>query len=1084
MAKKVLIVEYQKHTIDKLKNILKPSHFEVEVVADGDEAKKKLETAKFDMLITAAMIPKSVSFPHGFALSKYASETYLGLKIIILSGIYKGYEYKRQAVSQYKANNFFEKPLNLEEIQTYVCNLLGVNLNEEPPKNENPPQPKEQKNEEKESSKDELSSVDIFGDIIDSVEKDGANINKNESDNSEIVKESKSSVSELNKSQSESLKKRNVNVSSLEDRKTDPEISKKLEKTLSGLGLKSSGGKKNIKKLKKEIDKRFEETLSGLGLKKSKLKSEKKIKVSAPISSTPKLETKKVSKEVNNEKESMFDNYEVLGLINRGGMAEIYKARKRGVKGFEKIVAIKKIISGYVEDNNYIEMFVDEAKIAAELTHPNIVQIHDFGKKDDYYFIAMEYVQGKDLRVILKRLKDLDISMPEYIGVYIVQKLLEALSYAHTAKNSSGESLDIVHRDISPPNVIISYHGAIKLTDFGISKASNKLHQTISGALKGKLLYMSPEQARGEKDIDKRADIYSVGIMLYELITGKKAFLDNSEMAILSKVQKGNFASPSSVFPEIDPDLEKIIIKSLDKDKNKRYQSGGEMLRDLNSYIMERFSLVPDSQHMAAFIYQLFSEEIEKKNLKISKLNPPEIKIREREVKEKNNNDSFELDNEKSSSLPKEELKKEENKKNTVVELNTDTYIGPVEFNLDDDRFKSDDSENVVKDKDNINISVNENIDTKDKEESNIDNLENIVLEEEKTPEPPKVQEQENSLIERNDFYEDTKKQSQEISSLSSNNYKKETPPSNNRPSPTQSFQSNNNWGADLMGDEEESGGKSKKIIFILIGVVVAILSLYFLFNGSNKDKKNTDVQEKKITEVKKEKEKEDNQEESQTTIKEDSSQESNQKDSVAKEKEVTKKVVEKKKIKEIKTVKSKKIERKKTPKKAKPIVKKAPVKKKIQDKTQKQKKEEIAVKVPVKKIENKEQKKKEEVKEEIKKESTKEVAPTPVVPKVKVKEGDFVKIPDIAPVAVNTPIPMNRKIRKLMKKKSNNQVVVVSLLIDHKGNVKKIKFIKRPDFSLISEITSFLYSWKYKPAKKDGVSVNTRITKTFTLKK
>ena len=175
------------------------------------------------------------------------------------------------------------------------------------------------------------------------------------------------------------------------------------------------------------------------------------------------------------------------------------------------MIAIKKILSGYGEDDKYIEMLVDEAKIAAELSHPNIVQIYDLGRKDNYYFIAMEYVLGKDLREIQTRLRERDKWFPEEIAIYLTIKILEALNYAHKAKDSRGRPLEIVHRDVSPPNILISYNGDVKLTDFGVSKASIKIHQTLSGALKGKLLYMSPEQACGESTIDYRSDLYSAG---------------------------------------------------------------------------------------------------------------------------------------------------------------------------------------------------------------------------------------------------------------------------------------------------------------------------------------------------------------------------------------------------------------------------------------------------------------------------------------------------------------------------------------------------------------------------------------------
>ncbi|HSQ34406.1 MAG TPA: protein kinase, partial [Candidatus Binatia bacterium] len=337
----------------------------------------------------------------------------------------------------------------------------------------------------------------------------------------------------------------------------------------------------------------------------------------------PAVEAKPVSEVKPEKKSPPADNpnelgdYVLLGLIARGGMAEIYKAKRKGVKGFEKVIAIKKILSGYGEDDKYIEMLVDEAKIAAELSHPNIIQIYDLGRKDNYYFIAMEYVPGKDLREIQGRLREKDQWFPEEISLFLTLKILEALNYAHKAKDSHGHALEIVHRDVSPPNILISYSGEVKLTDFGISKASIKMHHTISGALKGKLLYMSPEQARGEGTIDCRSDLYSVGVVLFELLTSKKLFLDTSEMGVLKKVQNGEILNPREINPDIDPALEKIILKSLNKDCDKRYQSAAAMIADLETFMVKKYNYLPGPVQLSHFIYRFFEKDIVRDGIKV-----------------------------------------------------------------------------------------------------------------------------------------------------------------------------------------------------------------------------------------------------------------------------------------------------------------------------------------------------------------------------------------------------------------------------------------------------------------------------------
>jgi serine/threonine protein kinase len=323
-------------------------------------------------------------------------------------------------------------------------------------------------------------------------------------------------------------------------------------------------------------------------------------------------------------------DYVLLGMIARGGMAEIYKAKKKGVKGFEKVIAIKKILSGYGEDDKYIEMLVDEAKIAAELSHPNIVQIYDLGRKDNYYFIAMEYVLGKDLREIQTRLRERDQWFPEEIAILLTIKILEALNYAHKAKDSRGRPLEIVHRDVSPPNILISYNGEVKLTDFGVSKAAIKIHQTLSGALKGKLLYMSPEQACGESGIDYRSDLYSAGVVLFELLTGKKLFLDTTEMMVLKRVQNGEIIPPREINPDIDPALEKILLTSLSKECDKRYQSAAAMIADLEAYVHKKYDRAPGPVHLSHFIYGLFESDIHREGIKVDlKPLPYSPKVRE-----------------------------------------------------------------------------------------------------------------------------------------------------------------------------------------------------------------------------------------------------------------------------------------------------------------------------------------------------------------------------------------------------------------------------------------------------------------------
>ncbi|HEX9081527.1 MAG TPA: protein kinase, partial [Holophagaceae bacterium] len=216
-----------------------------------------------------------------------------------------------------------------------------------------------------------------------------------------------------------------------------------------------------------------------------------------------------------------YGNYYLLEKIAVGGMAELFKAQQRGVQGFQKIVAIKRILPHFSDNEDFVTMFIDEAKLAAQLTHPNIVQIFDLGKAGSSYYIAMEYVNGRDLRTLLKKVREYGMPIPEQVAAFVVMKVAAALDYAHRKRGFDDRELKLVHRDISPQNVILSTEGAVKLVDFGIAKAASKASHTVAGALKGKLLYMSPEQATGQA-LDNRSDLYSLGLVLFELLTGER----------------------------------------------------------------------------------------------------------------------------------------------------------------------------------------------------------------------------------------------------------------------------------------------------------------------------------------------------------------------------------------------------------------------------------------------------------------------------------------------------------------------------------------------------------------------------------
>jgi serine/threonine protein kinase len=282
-----------------------------------------------------------------------------------------------------------------------------------------------------------------------------------------------------------------------------------------------------------------------------------------------------------------YGPYRLLERVAVGGMAEVFRAKRSGVEGFEKIVAVKRILPHLSDNKEFVDMFIDEAKMVAGLTHPNIVQISDLGKIDKSYYIAMEYVHGKDLRTILRHARERGLRLPLDLSVLVVSRVCAALEYAHRARDDQGRAMRIVHRDISPQNILISFEGDVKLTDFGIAKAATKATVSDAGALRGKLLYMSPEQAWG-KPMDRRSDVFSLGIVFYEMVTDQKPFLGASEMSILETVRECRISPPSSFNPRIPEKIEKVILKALERDPDERYQDAAEMSRDLERVLRER----------------------------------------------------------------------------------------------------------------------------------------------------------------------------------------------------------------------------------------------------------------------------------------------------------------------------------------------------------------------------------------------------------------------------------------------------------------------------------------------------------------
>lgn len=302
----------------------------------------------------------------------------------------------------------------------------------------------------------------------------------------------------------------------------------------------------------------------------------------------------------------------LLERINVGGMAEVFKAKAFGVEGFERLVAVKRILPSIAEDTDFIMMFIDEAKIAVQLTHANIAQIFDLGKVNDAYFIAMEYVPGKDLRAIFDRGRKRGEQIPLSMACYSIMKICEGLDYAHNKKDATGRDLNLVHRDVSLQNLLASYDGEVKIIDFGIAKAAGKAGKTQAGILKGKFGYMSPEQVRGEV-LDRRSDVFGVGICLYELLTGERLFVGESDFATLEKVRNVEIMPPSTYNKRVPEELERVVLRALAKDPVDRYQTAMDLHDDLQSFMYTSGNFFA-RKDMATFMKKTFAEEISRES--------------------------------------------------------------------------------------------------------------------------------------------------------------------------------------------------------------------------------------------------------------------------------------------------------------------------------------------------------------------------------------------------------------------------------------------------------------------------------------
>jgi len=310
----------------------------------------------------------------------------------------------------------------------------------------------------------------------------------------------------------------------------------------------------------------------------------------------------------------MGDRYTITERVDQGGMAEVFRGVAESLQGFKKNVAIKRILPDLIKNKKFVKMFLDEARLSLYLQHANIVQVFDIGQTENSYFLVMEFVDGANLKALLQRLKQRGRRMEIAHAIYILLECCKGLNYAHHLENpENGEPLHLVHRDISPPNILVSKMGEVKLVDFGLAKANSQLESTDPGVVKGKFSYLSPEAASG-LEVDHRADVFAVGILLWEMFTGRRLFYGESDYQTVELVRQARIPSLAALNPDIEPELEGIVRKALARNPDERYQTAADLGDALAQYLFSRRMKVT-ARDIAALVRETQLEQMRKRSL-------------------------------------------------------------------------------------------------------------------------------------------------------------------------------------------------------------------------------------------------------------------------------------------------------------------------------------------------------------------------------------------------------------------------------------------------------------------------------------
>ena len=598
MSANILVIEYEPRYVDHVQKALAQSGHHLEVVSDIDAAVDRCAHFEPALVIITSVLP-NLKIEDGITQLRGRAGLRVTPFLILMSG-YRGEDPKADA-ARYGAEDILERPFGAQALASRVRELLAS----APTSAATQAIPQDMLEALRRSAgltgeSSSVTSDELFGDILSDVEGGEQKPVVPPQDRKPVSASKGASVDDaladiLEAGKAAPTPRRQTSV--------DEDVDALLSQTLSGLDLKPSTA---------QAPPRSQAQPPAPAPTSPPPLPEPPPAVSEPPPA-PTVQTSAPPREAVPPKVAAapsgdFGQYVIEEHIATGGMADVYKARMMGMEGFQKTVAIKRILSNLTDNAEFVKMFIDEAKLAAQLNHNNIIHIYDLGKIDSSHYIAMEFIEGRDLRSILQECRDRGLRVPVDLALYISTLLASALDYAHKKRDFEDRDLGLVHRDVSPQNVLISNEGDVKLCDFGIAKAASKASHTRAGALKGKLQYMSPEQAWG-KDIDQRSDIFSLGLVLYEMLTSEQVFAGDSELSVLEQVRNPRVAAPSTRNAEIPAEIDRCVLRALQPAREERYQSAKELQQDLEG-IMRDHGWSPDNAALAGFLRGLASGHV------------------------------------------------------------------------------------------------------------------------------------------------------------------------------------------------------------------------------------------------------------------------------------------------------------------------------------------------------------------------------------------------------------------------------------------------------------------------------------------